>query len=84
MILQTSKCDFLIEDCGKNDGSVFVYSEQLDELQRLFGSSETEYSPRPDWKFRVSTCKQDLVHKLILIVKEVNYRDFNRVRYLSA
>lgn len=81
MIIQTSICDFLIEESGKVDGCVFVYSDSLDEIQRLFGSSEVEYSNRNDWKYRVCICKQDLANTLILLVKEVNYSDFAQARF---
>lgn len=84
MIIQTSTSDFLIEECGKTDGCVFVYSDSLEEIQRLFGSSEVEYSMREDWKFRVCTCKQDLANALILMVKEINYRDFVQERFQQA
>jgi hypothetical protein len=80
MIIQTFKADFLIEEDGTNSGGVFIYSDNLEEMQRLFGSSEYEYSSRSDWKYRVSICKQDLVNTFILMVKEVNYQDFTETR----
>lgn len=84
MIIQTSKCDFLIEESGGKDGCVFIFSENLEELQRFFGSSEIEYSSKSDWKFRASTCKQDLANALILMVKEVNYQNFTPARCQQA
>lgn len=84
MIIQTSICDFLIEESGKADGCVFVYSDSLEEIQRLFGSSEVEYSSRNDWKYCVCTCKQDLANTLILLVKEISYRDFTQSRFQQA
>ena len=84
MIIQTSKCDFLVEESGAKDGYVFIYSENLEEIQRLFGSSETEYSSKRDWKYRVSICKQDLANALILMVKEVNYQEFNFIKLQQA
>jgi hypothetical protein len=79
MIIQTLICDFLIEDNGQVDGCISVYSDSLEELQRLFGSSEIEYSSKDGGKYRVCTCKQDLANALILMVKEIDYSDF----YLS-
>ncbi len=84
MIIQTSKCDFLIEECGRKDGCVFIYSENLEEIQRLFGSFETEYASKGDWKYRVSICKQDLANALILMVKEVNYQEFCPIKFQQA
>ncbi len=63
---------------------MFVYSENLGEIQRFFGSAEVKYSPKSDWRYRVSTCKQDLANALILMVKEVNYEDFAPTKYQQA
>jgi|GEM_PF-803222 len=81
MIVQTSKGDFLIEENATKSGSVFIYSDSLEEIQRLFGSAQMEYSSRSDWRYRVSICKQDLVNMLILMIKEVNYSDFTEARF---
>lgn len=81
MIIQTSNCSFLIEESGRVDGCIFVYSDSLEEMQRLFGSSEIEYSHRDEGKYRVCTCKQDLANALILLVKEINYADFGQSRF---
>jgi hypothetical protein len=84
MIIQTSNCDFLIEDSGKTNGCVSVFSDSLEEMQRLFGSSEIEYSQRMDRKYKVCTCKQDLANALILLVKEINYLNFELSRLQQA
>jgi hypothetical protein len=76
MIIQTSKCEFLIVDKERTDGCVFIYSDSLEELQRFFGSSEVQYSANGDRKFKVHTCKQDFANALILMVKEINYTNF--------
>lgn len=81
MIIQTTKGDFLVEENGNKSGSVFIYSDVLEEIQRLFGSAEIEYSSRSDWRYRVSICKQDLANMLILMVKEVDYRDYTEARF---
>jgi hypothetical protein len=84
MIIQTLKCDFLIEGSGEMDGTLFIYSDSIDELQRLFGSSAVEYSSKPEWKYRALTCKQDFANALILIVKEIDYRNFSLPRMVLA
>lgn len=76
MIIQTSRCDFLIEETADKPGDVFIYSDGLEETQRYFGSSEVEFVERGDWRYRVKICKQDFANALILMVKEINYRDF--------
>lgn len=81
MIVQTCKCDFLIEESGVKDGYLFVYSDVLEEIQRLFGSSEIACVSRNVWKYRASVCKQDFLNVLILMVKEVNYLNFNHGRF---
>lgn len=76
MIIHTSNCEFLIESSEKPAGCVFIYSDSQEELQRLFGSSEVEYSAKDTWRYMVSTCKQEFANALILMVKEINYTDF--------
>lgn len=84
MIIQTSTCDFLIEESGRADGCISVFSDSLEEIQRLFGSSEIEYSAKGDRRYKVCTCKQDLANALILLVKEINYSDFNQSRFFQV
>ncbi len=84
MIIQTSSGDFLIEESENNSGSLLVYSGELEEIQRLFGSSEIELTARPMWKYRVSICKQTLANVLLLLVKEVTYTDFSREKLQLA
>lgn len=84
MIIQTSTCDFLIEDSGRTNGCISVFSDSLEEIQRFFGSSEIEYSDKSNWRFKVCTCKQDLANALILMVKEINYSDFSLAKYQAV
>lgn len=77
MIIQTTDCEFLIESSDQTAGCVFIYSDSIEELQRLFGSSEVEYSAKDNWRYMVSTCKQEFANALILMVKEINYTDFD-------
>ncbi|SEG02992.1 hypothetical protein [Algoriphagus boritolerans] len=81
MIIQTSNCEFLIENSDRIDGCVFIYSDSLEEIQRFFGSSEVEYSSKDDWKYVVCTCKQNFANALILMVKEINYTEFSVLKY---
>lgn len=76
MIIQTTNCEFLIESSDQTAGCVFIYSDSLEEIQRFFGSSEVEYSSRNQWKYMVTTCKQEFANALILMVKEINYTNF--------
>ena len=76
MIIKTANCEFLIQESGQSTGCIFVFSDSLEELQRLFGSSEIDYSSIQEWKYQVCTCKQDLANALILLVKEISYTDF--------
>jgi intein-encoded DNA endonuclease-like protein len=84
MIIQTSTCDFLIEDSGRINGCISVFSDSLEEIQRFFGSSEIEYSDKSNWRFKICTCKQDLANALILMVKEINYSDFSLAKYQAV
>jgi hypothetical protein len=76
MIIQTINCDFLIEESSSTSGKLFVYSHCKEELQRFFGASVIEFSPKQEWKYRAITGKQYLVQALIHMVKEVDYQSF--------
>jgi hypothetical protein len=81
MLIQTVNCDFLIEESNRANGCISIYSDSLEDIQRLFGSLEIEHFDRSDWKYKVCTCKQDLANALILMVKEINYSDFTQSRF---
>jgi hypothetical protein len=77
MVIQTTNCEFLIECKDQATGCVCIYSDSLEEIQRFFGSSEAEYSSKENWKYMVCSCKQEFANALILMVKEINYTDFD-------
>ncbi|GMQ24372.1 hypothetical protein Aoki45_10540 [Algoriphagus sp. oki45] len=76
MIIQTLSAKFLIESSSDCDGCLMVYSDNAEQLQRLFGSSVHHSLTFSDMPFLTKTCKQDFAHTLILLVKEVDYSNF--------
>ena len=76
MIIQTLSAKFLIESSSDCDGCLMVYSDDAEQLQRLFGSSVHHSLNFSDMPFLTKTCKQDFAHTLILLVKEIDYSKF--------
>lgn len=76
MIIQTLSAKFLIESSSDCDGCLMVYSDNSEQLQRLFGSSVHHSLNFSEMPFLTKTCKQDFAHTLILLVKEIDYSNF--------
>ena len=71
MILQTSQAQFLFEQNPQISGAVKVFSDNKEELHRLFVNSEIQDSEQSGLKYSVDSCRQELAHVLILLVKEI-------------
>lgn len=76
MVIQTSNATFLIEETAASDGSLIVYSDSNFELCRLFSNSRISDATESGWKFSAITCRQELAHILIHLVKEIDYQNF--------
>jgi hypothetical protein len=80
MIIQTLNSEFLIESCEIEQGCVVIYSNNPDELHRFFGSRIDELKGETGWKYQTKTCKQDFAHSLIHLVKEIDYKEFEKFK----
>lgn len=83
MLLQISNASFLIENCEKDKSCISVKSDSQEELYRLFCSSkalEIVSGPMP-FKLRVS--RQEFSNSLIMLVKEIDYTNFDGVTQIS-
>lgn len=76
MILQTSQAQFLFEQNQQISGAVKVFSDNKEELHRLFVNADIQPSNQTGWKYSVDSCRQELAHVLILLVKEIEPTDF--------
>lgn len=77
MLIQTKNCNFLIEASQEQKGCVLIKASSQEELQRFFGSSLIKYIGNSDFPFEVFACKQEFANALILMVKEIEYSDFD-------
>ena len=83
MLVQISNATFLIENCEKDKSCISVKSDSQEELYRLFCSSkalEIVSGPMP-YKLRVS--RQEFSNSLIMLVKEIDYTNFDGVTQVS-
>ncbi|TFV94294.1 hypothetical protein E4S40_09670 [Algoriphagus kandeliae] len=79
MLIQTRTARFLISNISEKQGVLLVQSDNKDEMERLFGSEEIKKVQGNPWPYEVSICKQELAHCLILLVKEIDYKEFRQL-----
>lgn len=84
MLIQTKNCNFLIEGSAEQTGCVLIKANSQEELQRFFGSNLIKYTGNPDYPFEVFACKQEFANALILMVKEIEYSDFDFQTLVTA
>ncbi|MCH7408441.1 hypothetical protein MM239_03470 [Belliella sp. DSM 111904] len=60
---------------------LLVKSKSKVELTRIFDEKRIVKSKDDDFGFFVSLCKQEFAHTLIMMIKEIDYMDFEK--YLS-
>lgn len=79
MLIQTNNAKFLISNFSEKQDFLLVQSDNRDELERLFGSDEIRKGRQNQWPFAVKICKQEFAHCLILLVKEIDYKEFGQL-----
>jgi len=77
MLIQTSNGNFLIERNSLKTDSVKIKTNSKEELQRFFGSNQIIFTSNPDYPYHIFACKQEFANALILMVKEIEYSEFN-------
>jgi len=83
MVIHTSTASFLIESSPNNLGCVSIQCTSELELYRFFGSLTIQESKNPDFPFAVNACKQEFSNALILMVKEIDYADYDAMTEFS-
>lgn len=79
MLIQTNNAKFLISNFSEKQDFLLVQSNNRGELERLFGSDEIRKGRKNQWPFAVKICKQEFAHSLILLVKEIDYKEFGHL-----
>ncbi|TVP50860.1 MAG: hypothetical protein EA341_06690 [Mongoliibacter sp.] len=55
---------------------LIIKSKNKEALQRIFDEKRIYAINQNKYKFCVSLCKQELAHILIMMIKEIDYADF--------
>ncbi|WP_192349056.1 hypothetical protein [Algoriphagus sp. Y33] len=76
MIIQTSTASFLIENSQSRSGCVAIRSNSQEELYRFFGSLEIRTTDELFYSYEVLACKQEFANAMIVMVKEIDYSEF--------
>ncbi len=78
MLIQTNKGNFLIEINQPKSDFVRIKTNSKEELERFFGSLQIDFSQNSEFPYQVCACKQEFANALILMVKEIEYSDFQQ------
>ena len=79
MIIQTIQAEYLISSLPEKKDFICIKSNNQAELARLFGSEKVKKSDETDWQFEVYSCRQEFANSLILLVKEIDYKNVQRL-----
>ncbi|MFD2200705.1 hypothetical protein [Shivajiella indica] len=80
MIITSLHGTFSINSCEKDQDKLIVRSKEKDSLMRIFDSKRIIQCEIDGSSYFVTLCKQEFAHSLIMLVKEVNYSDFNQLQ----
>lgn len=81
MIITTIHGTFSIISNEKDQDQLIIRSKEKASLTRIFDEKRIIQCEKEGFSFCVSLCKQEFVHTLIMLVKEINYSDLDQ--YLS-
>lgn len=81
MIISTIHGTFSIISNEKDQDKLIIRSKEKSSLTRIFDEKRIIQYEKEGFSFCVSLCKQEFVHTLIMLVKEINYSDLDQ--YLS-
>jgi len=79
MIIKSIHGTFSIHSSGKDQDRLLVKSDDKKSLMRIFDEKRVVQNQSENNMYFVSLCKQEFAHTLILMVKEVNYSDFEKM-----
>ena len=63
----------------KNQDELLVRAKKKDELMRIFDEKRINKSSYDGFEYFVKMCKQEFAHTLIMMIKEIDYSDFDKL-----
>jgi len=78
MIIKSIHGTFFIQVSENEQDKLIVKSKDKGSLTRIFDGKRINHCSSEDNAFYVSLCKQEFAHTLILMVKEVDYVNFDQ------
>lgn len=63
----------------KNQDQLLVRAKKKDELMRIFDEKRICKSSVDGFEYCVQMCKQEFAHTLIMMIKEIDYADFDKI-----
>ncbi|MCH7400511.1 hypothetical protein ACFOUP_10450 [Belliella kenyensis] len=81
MVINSLHGTFSIVINEKDQDKLLVKAKSKAELTRIFDENRVRKCQEENFSFFVSMCKQEFAHTLIMMIKEINYLNFEK--YLS-
>lgn len=78
MIINSLYGTFSINSSEKDQDKLIVKSDMKESLMRIFDSKRIFHSEIDGSSYFVTLCKQEFADSVIMMIKEVNYSDFNQ------
>ncbi len=79
MIVTSLYGTYSIVNCGKDQDQLLVRAKSKEELTRIFDGKRVLKSEGSEYEFYLSMCKQEFANALIMMVKDIDYGDFEQI-----
>lgn len=78
MVIRSLHGIFTIVTSEINQDQLLVKARNKQELMRIFDEKRIAECINDQKEFSVQMCKQEFAHTLIMMIKEINYSDFEK------
>lgn len=78
MLISSLQGVFSINMHEADPDKLIIKAKNKESLQRIFDEKRINPISHENYKFSVSLCKQELAHVLIMMIKEIDYADFDK------
>ncbi|MFD2034598.1 hypothetical protein ACFSKL_07350 [Belliella marina] len=79
MVITSLHGSFTVVINEENQDQILVRANNKEELMRIFDEKRISKCIDEQPEFCVQMCKQEFAHTLIMMIKEINYPDFNKM-----
>ena len=78
MVIKSLHGVFFIVTSKKDKNQLLIRSKSKSELIRIFGGKRIVQYDQGEIDYEISVCRQEFANTLIMMIKEINYDDFQK------